>query len=480
MRALVVLALLAGVAAADVPRATAFGFDHNLHDRDVNVSGGDPLACTRCHTLRAGMLVGKPGHAACFGACHGARPVAPRRGGKIATGDRDKVCMACHAEAVLVAPYTGSLAVPYPPYKLDADFNLALGHKQHAAVACTTCHTPDAKKRPAPHARCAGCHDGKAAPPMTSCGGCHPAAIGKPQPPELAAVHDTVTSIFSHRSHAARGARDCALCHAAIRQTDDTELPRPTTKDCARCHDGKTAFATTDSCRRCHAEPAERFTVDRPDKRFRHDGVHAQAVASRPCGACHPLSPKGEIEVAGHAACIECHADDFGARHPKKCGACHNATEPWRALVADRPLPDTTEFGATLDHDKHPGACTSCHVLRTQTTELRPPRGHAACIACHQVTGGPAPQMTRCDGCHRAGRSDAREQQRAADPWSVRRAFEHDAHPGACTSCHVDLHGGDVVKLATPAKQTCESCHEGKTAFKLTGTTCMRCHVGTK
>ena len=58
--------------------------------------------------------------------------------------------------------------------------------------------------------------------------------------------------------------------------------------------------------------------------------------------------------VAGHTACAGCHADDFGARWPKKCGACHNATEPWRALIADRPLPERTEFGATLDHEQAP------------------------------------------------------------------------------------------------------------------------------
>jgi len=26
----------------------------------------------------------------------------------------------------------------------------------------------------------------------------------------------------------------------------------------------------------------------------------------------------------------------------------------------------------------------------------------------------------------------------------------------------------------------CASCHEGQTAFKLTGTTCTRCHLGSK
>lgn len=476
MRALVIVALLAGVAAAGAP----FGFDHHVHDRDLVVDGGDALPCARCHALRAGMLVGKPGHAACFGACHGPAPVRPARGGTIVVGDRGKVCLACHGEAQLAAPFAGRLPVPYPPYKIDADFGITLGHKQHAAIACTQCHTPEAKTRPAPHARCASCHDGKAASAMTACATCHPDAVGKPQPPELRAVHDTVTSIFSHGSHARRGAKDCTLCHAAIKTTDDTELPRPTAQDCARCHDGKTAFATTEACRRCHEQPAGRFTVDRPDRRFRHDGVHAEAVASRPCGACHPLSPTGEIRVAGHAACVACHADDFGARHPTKCGACHNATEPWRALTADRLLPERSEFGATLDHDKHARDCASCHSLRTQVTELRPPRGHAACIGCHHVSGGPAPQMGDCAGCHRAGLAAAREQQRADDPWSVRRAFEHRAHPGACTSCHADLHGASVVTLATPPKAACASCHDGAIAFKLTGTTCTRCHVGAR
>ena len=311
---------------------------------------------------------------------------------------------------------------------------------------------------------------------MTACDGCHPAAIGKPQPPELAAVHDTVTSVFSHKTHDKRGAKDCMLCHAGVATTDDTELPRPTAKDCARCHDGKQAFSTLVACRKCHdKEPEGGFKVARPEARFRHDQHNALAGA---CSTCHPLSPQGEIMVAGHTACTSCHADDFGARWPKNCGACHNATEPWRALTADRPLPEKTEFGATLDHAKHPGDCKACHSLRTQAVQLRPPRGHAACIACHHLAGGPAPQMTQCEACHKAGRASAREQQRAADPWSVRRAFDHGAHPGACTTCHVDLAGADVVALPVPPKPTCASCHDGTVAFKLTGTTCSRCHQG--
>jgi predicted CXXCH cytochrome family protein len=93
------------------------------------------------------------------------------------------------------------------------------------------------------------------------------------------------------------------------------------------------------------------------------------------------------------------------------------------------------------------------------------------------VSGGPAPQLGTCDGCHQLGLAAARESQREAAQWSVRRAFDHRKHGGECTSCHTDLHASGLLELATPAKATCVPCHDGKAAFKLTGTTCKKCHA---
>jgi c(7)-type cytochrome triheme protein len=326
---------------------------------------------------------------------------------------------------------------------------------------------------------------------MTSCATCHPAAVGVPQPPELRTVRDSVTSIFSHGTHAARGGanKDCATCHAKIRDAteNDIELPRPTAKDCERCHDGKQAFAVTTACTHCHAEPKGVFRVARPTARFRHDQEHAVLVGGDPCTTCHVLDTKtGEVAIAGHAKCISCHADDFGARFPKYCAACHTATEPWRHLRADRGLPDTTEFGASLDHAKHTAACTTCHVLRTATTQLRTPRGHASCVggACHAAAAGPAPHLDDCNACHRLGLAASRRSRVTTAPWSVAIAFDHTPHAKdatgavlACQSCHTKLEG-PVLTLATPAKATCAPCHDGTRAFKLTGTTCRRCHTG--
>jgi c(7)-type cytochrome triheme protein len=313
---------------------------------------------------------------------------------------------------------------------------------------------------------------------MDDCARCHPPATGKPQPPELSVVKDSVTATFSHARHAARSAagKDCTTCHAAIRATDDSELPRPTVRECAPCHDGKTAFATTVACTRCHDRVAAPFAVSRPAARFEHAGPHAEVVGKTPCATCHPIVG-GEVRVAGHAPCAGCHAhaDDFGAREPKICGACHNATEPWRHLVADRAPPERSELGAALDHGKHLGACDRCHQLRTEGM----PHGHVAC-GCHTSAGGPAPRLTACDGCHQLGLAAARLRARADDPWSVRTAFDHAAHSAsACSACHTDLgKGADLVAMPVPAKSTCAPCHDGQRAFKLTGTGCTRCHVG--
>ena len=478
MRALVVLLLFTGVAIA-----APVGFDHVVHDRNIIVNGGDSLACARCHD-KGGKLVAKPGHAACFGACHGPLP------GKAPVGERTKVCTNCHEEA--------SLTAKKPPanYVVESDFNISFGHKQHAPVACSQCH--DMRDKPAKvvtHARCAGCHDGTGkdhGPPMAKCSSCHPQAVGKPEPPALAAVQNTVTSSFSHAKHSVRGSfgKDCATCHAAIRETDDTQLPRPQMKSCGigGCHDAKAAFATTEACTRCHDQAPPRFDVWRPTERFTHSGDHAQIVQTTACKTCHVLTPSGEARPAGHAPCVQCHADDFAARQPKTCGACHNATEPWRHLVVDRGPPPRTEFGAMLDHDKHKSACANCHLLRTETAELRTPRGHRSCTgnACHANASGPAPHLDDCKACHALGLAAARDAARGNAPWSVRAKFDHATHARtqngnelACHACHTTLNGTNLVELATPQKATCLPCHDdGKSAFKLTGTTCKRCHVG--
>ena len=489
VRAILVLAI-AGTARVAVADTAPAGFDHNLHARDWNTAGNEtPIPCTRCHTLQNGLLVGRPDHAACFGACHGPVPAKGVRGQKILIAENQaRTCANCHTAAALARPFDKKLAVPYPPYA-PSDFALAANHKSHASVGCVSCHVAT---KGAPHRRCVACHDGSGgsgkAAAMTTCEPCHTPGSGAPLPPHLAEPVNTVTATFSHPKHAARGGRGalCITCHAPITETNDNILPRTQATSCAinGCHDGAPVFAITASCTRCHTAAPAKYDQKLRDVRFSH-ATHKDT--GLPCTGCHPLSGV-EVITANHTPCVTCHADDFTRREPLYCSACHNSTEPWRKLIADRAPAPRTEFGATLDHsrDAHERACTTCHSLATAGSQLRPPRGHRACTGsgCHAPASGPDPKLGACEGCHQLSLSTTRIAQRIGAQWSVRATFTHASHTRskdggelACTACHVDL-GSNVAAMPTPPKSTCVPCHDGATAFKLTGTGCTRCHPG--
>ena len=471
MRAAVIVVLL-GLARLALAQPT--GFDHAAHDK------ARPIACGACHGNRGAALV-RPGHAACFGACHGP---APRPGAKEADPDRLRVCASCHVAASLASGKVAIAPIARP------DFALAFGHQGHAAVACAQCHAT--AKRP-PHQRCAGCHDGEGkAAAMTACAGCHAPSLAPPRAGFIS-KEIVVTSTFSHARHAARGraGKACATCHASLMASTSAQMPRPAKPSCAidGCHDGKASFSPIVACTKCHQDvpTAVGFKIARPANPYSHTRHQARGVGA--CLTCHAITASGEILINGHAVCAGCHdhAADFGRREPQICGACHNSTEPWRALVADRSPLASSEFGATLDHEKHPAACAKCHSLATATAQLRPPRGHASCTGtgCHARTGGVAPKLATCDGCHQLGLVDRRVAQQRDAAWSVRARFDHTKHTrdkvGAalpCVSCHVDLSSPTVLSLASPPKATCAPCHDGDTAFKLTGTSCTRCHPG--
>lgn len=498
--AIAMLGLVLVCAAGRVADAEA-GFDHDGHARALAGAKAEALACARCHAIKAGLLVGKPDHAACFGSCHGAAPTLPPRGRPLAIApERVKLCTTCHVESALKMTTTPgptktrkAFAVGFPPYA-QRDFVLQVGHKRHAALSCASCHDD---KRGGGHRPCASCHDGAPSkgPAMTACTSCHTPASAEVDPC-ADDNNDTcqpirVRAAFSHPRHAARGTK-CATCHASVGESNARHASRPSEKTCSGtgCHDSTAAFAVTTACTKCHKEvPTTKFEVKRPDERFSHTGHLPHLGGTLACAGCHALGKTGEVTVTGHAACASCHADDFHARDGRTCGACHNATEPWRALVPDAFPPPRSEFGATLDHAKHPGACVSCHTLTTATAQLRPPRGHRACTGkgCHATTGGPAPTLAACESCHRAGLAEQRRSARLAAPWSVRARFDHARHqtapgqttvasPLACTACHRDLRATDLLQLATPGKATCAPCHDGQTSFKLSGTGCLRCH----
>jgi len=481
-------------AAPEPARTEPIGFDHLVHDRNVVTSGGESIACTRCHRMSpAGRPLGRPDHRACFGDCHGA---PPKRGERAPTPERTPICTACHAPAAFVRGpgKPARLAPPWPPYTRDRDWGLALSHRAHDAVApCASCHPVEKVDRatPAagpPHARCAGCHRDRASHPL-ACTACHVAAYGPVTGPHLEAGPFAGGAELSHPRHAARGAT-CKGCHAAVVTADDATLLAPTTATCAvdGCHDGKAAFATTEACTRCHRRaPTETFRPERPTAAFSH-GAHAPRLARAECSACHRLDRRGEAAPPGHAACAGCHRDDFASARPIICGACHLSTEPWRPLAADALPAGDTEFGARFAHATHPRDCGTCHRLAAGDREKRPPRGHVTCTgaACHAASGGPAPRLVDCEACHQLGLVADRDQARRSSPWSVRARFRHGPHdrdaegvPLACGQCHAGAAEADsLAAVPTPTKASCQPCHDGRAAFKVTGHECARCHGG--
>ena len=513
-------ALAAGAAAAapaaDVP---ADGFDHIAHQGDVEAHAIKAPACDHCHAVdRAGHLTRAPGHAACFGAaCHGKAPVRPFKG-----DDRSRrVCVACHRPALidrLARGGGGAVPSSFPPYGPDGEFAISMSHAAHASVSggCRACHGVPSEpeqpaRRPAPgHSRCAACHargahgviprdpvsrsggDRSGGAPggvaMSACARCHTPAIGPVRKPHREAAAFPVRARFSHRKHMARGAA-CATCHAGAAAATGDVVPSPGKRQCAGCHDGKKAFGMVAAeCRRCHAAPDREEQA--PERKERARFSHASHQQSD-CKLCHQLDARGMPGPIGrgHRPCgdASCHASDFAERSPVTCIVCHARAEPWRELHMDPQPTDSVEFAVDFPHARHGGApCARCHSVRP-SGRFGATRGHDTCAGagCHAKSGGVRPGFDECASCHQRGAGDTRSRRQRR--WSVRDQFTHKKHLAepsdpkravACIECHTTVATATgLADLRPPGKATCARCHDGDTAFKLTGHSCNRCHL---
>lgn len=508
LAAAVALLAAAALARSQPDQPAARGFDHLVHEGKVAVAGTEAIACADCHLVR-GRIDPSPGHDACFGACHGDLPgPLRRRTARPLDDDRRRLCTVCHAPAAVTALEEGTATRFEARPTIDADYGLAFSHAVHARPAtCEDCHAGpgsarepgDPRARPRIHERCAECHDAGTAPAMSACDGCHRPAYGPATAPHLTPGPYPVDAAFSHRAHWPH-TRACDSCHDAVAGAGDNALPAPTMADCAACHDGTQAFSTVaDTCTRCHQRP--RISVRRRDvatevARFSHR-EHAARGLDLDCARCHRLGEGGRPlpPAADHSPCSDagCHAAEFASLTPTICTGCHVGDEPWRALHYDRPPAGATELGSRFSHRAHligerprmTGSCTACHDTRSASRDLRLGRDHDDCTGsgCHD--SGAEPALDDCSGCHQLGLIPDRARARAAAEWSVRPRFDHDAHrvdprtsaPLRCTDCHLGASESErVPTMPTPPKSTCTGCHDGETAFKVTGHGCVRCH----
>jgi predicted CXXCH cytochrome family protein len=326
------------------------------------------LACEGCHADRREAAQAK-GHALCIG-CH--QPHAPT--------EARASCGNCHAGVSALA---------------------ATKVKEHAT--CTSCHDPHRPQRAAASS-CTTCHAAvKPSHPAAKGGACVGCHVPHPGQREGAREHAAVACSSCHTKakgekafHAGKAA--CAECH---RPHGEIALAGAGAAFCARCHQAPAAATATRTghgeCRKCHGEPHA------PAKKPTCNACHAQEVATAPKGhaACTSCHDAHSGALGKNVSCTNCHADKSKALHgsiAQGCGSCHRPHGP--KGPPQPPACTTCHAPAKLPglHSvvKHAAQCGSCHVAHGA-----PRSDRATCTAsCHQDRQTHQPDAAVCKGCH--------------------------------------------------------------------------------
>jgi c(7)-type cytochrome triheme protein len=235
--------------------------------------------------------------------------------------------------------------------------------------------------------------------------------------------------------------------------------------------------------------------------RYLHKLHKANGVNQDNCAQCHQLERNFDVRAPTaanpHQPCATsgCHGEEFFSTKPKICAVCHVDSKPWVKQTAKQKDRRKSEFGGDLSHETHAtgrvkatgsgpnGVCRTCHgdVFKGQASGKS---GHSACSDCH--TRQNQPVMTDCGGCHKLGAKPGRAGGGDGE-WAVGELFAHDTHgrdprkPGTettCTECHAEItKANNLGEIKNPTMRSCDSCHDGKNAFKTTGFQCYRCHA---
>lgn len=230
--------------------------------------------------------------------------------------------------------------------------------------------------------------------------------------------------------------------------------------------------------------------------RYSHSLHTKNGVDQKDCSTCHELDSKFKVKpptsANPHKPCATsgCHGEEFFSTKPTICVVCHADSRPWVKQTAEIKDHPDSEFGSDLSHKTHAtgrvggkgnGACKTCHgdKFRDQPST----GGHGDCAPCHARQEKPS--MTNCGGCHRLGAKRARAEAMGG-PWSVAKLFAHNTHgrdprtpqtETECLTCHQGItKATKLAEVKNPTMKSCDTCHDGKAAFKTTGFQCYRCH----
>jgi c(7)-type cytochrome triheme protein len=441
-------------------------YSHQDHAQRVQRKGQSAVDCRSCHQLASGsyqpLAVGREDHKPCVD-CH--------TGADFARGNR---CLTCHSSINTMKP--GKTR----PFPRPGEFHVMFGHAKHVALTtnrgeCGGCHGTGGPAEMG-HLACARCHSSGTLPDMNFCGGCHKPGKGEEstlQEPSAFRVP------FSPPRHREVSRAPCLSCHVGLATKDHVE--RPSMKQCETCHDGKQAFdARGTHCGRCHKSSQTLTAVHTEMPPFSHANHASRGVTIKSCTNCHGVGESWRSTLPGqkdHRPCQNdaCHAADFGKVGSRLCLSCHERNDPFEPNPLKRPTSRVTpEWTVHMTHGPHLPLkalnCNQCHpsILDPIATITD---GHALCGFCHKAKAKPG--MDACAACHQGVAT------KTVAAWSVAGRFRHDTnHRSGCESCHRQAGASD---LTPPTMEGCgTSCHDGKTAFKVTGFGCARCHGAKK
>lgn len=349
--------------------------------------------------------------------------------------------------------------------QLEGAGNCAKCHEQGRKVTaqkCLACHAPIAERI----ARKVGVHRSV----TTDCVACHAehAGVDGVLRPFDTAKFDHATSGFPLDGKHAPLAGKCDACH----KTRSFLALRPA---CATCHTDVHKGTLGPTCTSCHSTRTA-FRVlsgqfDHAKSAFPLVGAHR----SVPCASCHVNRTFKGLKFG---ACSDCHRDPHRQSFGPTCTTCHSS-DAWRTTRIDH-----ARTGFTLKGRHAAVSCASCHRQPAMKVKLRSETCAAChvdvhkgafkkdCSACHSESGfGNTPfdhsqtpfALTgmhaglACSKCHKSvtvGTPARRPAARAAASPVISADFR--GLTGTCTSCHTDVHRGELGPR-------CDSCHSPST-----------------
>lgn len=213
------------------------------------------------------------------------------------------------------------------------------------------------------------------------------------------------------------------------------------------------------------------------------------------------LAKKGQ-RGAPAFSCATCHTGNKSKKHytmadmykGQSCGACHNGRQAFDAHECSKChqvkeiVYQVKETGPTpFSHTKHLAKVKDCSVCHTKlyktgknpTVSMAEMEKGKSCGFCHN--NKKAFGVDKCSKCHKSPELSY------TTPPVPKATFSHAFHTQAysCKDCHTTIVKPDMKKnkrasmAAMEKGQSCGACHNGKTAFAVTGD-CAKCHTGFK